>query len=121
MEEDIKILEDMLNKESSIYKRNRRGNKEIKFEVNSNYYNAIENLIAGYKQLEEENRIYGLEGCRVRLKMYIDENYIPTSLVKEKIEELKQKAISYGTFIDKDESFNIQSKISVLQELLGKE
>lgn len=56
MEEDIKILENMLNKESSIYKRNRRGNKEIKFEVNSNYYNAIENLIAGYKQLEEENK-----------------------------------------------------------------
>ena len=42
------------------------------------------------KQLEEENRIYGLEGCRVRLKMYIDKNYIPKSLVKEKIEELKR-------------------------------
>lgn len=46
--------------------------------------------------------------------------YIPVSLVEETIEELKQKAISYGTFIDKDESFNIQSKISVLQKLLEK-
>lgn len=54
MEEDIKILEDMLNKESSIYKRNRRGNKEIKFEVNSNYYNAIENLLTRYKQYEQK-------------------------------------------------------------------
>lgn len=34
------------------------------------------------------------------------------------IEELKQKAISYGPFIDRDESFNIESKISILQELL---
>lgn len=113
MEEDIKILENMLNKESSIYKRNRRGNKEIKFEVNSNYYNAIENLIAGYKQLEEENRIYGLEGCRVRLKMYIDKNYISKSLVKEKIEELKEIADEDN----KDEYIKIQ----VLQELLGEE
>lgn len=53
-----------------------------------------------------------------KIKKYLFENYIPTSLVKEKIEELKQKAISYGTFIDKDESFNIQSKISVLQDIL---
>ena len=52
---DIKILENMLNKESSIYKKNRRGNKEIKFEVNSNYYKAIENLLTRYKQLKKEN------------------------------------------------------------------
>lgn len=34
---NIEILEDMLKTE----KINRRGNKEIKFEVNSNYYKAI--------------------------------------------------------------------------------
>lgn len=38
--------------------------------------------------------------------------------VKDKIEKLRQKAISYGAFIDKDESFNIESKISILQELI---
>ncbi len=43
---------------------------------------------------------------------------ISVPLVKDKIEELRQKAISYGPFIDKDESFNIESKISILQELL---
>lgn len=51
MEEDIKILEDMLNKER-IYKTNRRGIKEIKFEVNSNYYKAIENILNRLKEDE---------------------------------------------------------------------
>lgn len=51
--EDIKILEHMLNKESSIYKKNRRGNKEIKFEVDSNYYKAIENLLQENKASKE--------------------------------------------------------------------
>ena len=45
-------------------------------------------------------------------------DFIPVQKVKDKIEELKQKAISYGPFIDRDESFNIESKISILQELL---
>lgn len=61
----------------------------------------------------------GLDNFIVIRKEKFENNFIPKSLVKEKIEELKQKAISYGTFIDKDESFNIQSKISVLQNLLG--
>ena len=53
-----------------------------------------------------------------KIQHYIDKNYIPKQKIKDKIEELKQKAINYGIFIDKDESFNIESKISVLQELL---
>lgn len=64
------------------------------------------------KQLEEENRIYGLEGCRVRLKMYIDKNYIPKSLVKEKIEEYKACGIEEGDY------HIFQEEINALQDLL---
>lgn len=49
---------------------------------------------------------------------YVKENNIPVQKVKDKIEELKQKRKRYGNFIDKNECFNIESKISVLQELL---
>ena len=42
------------------------------------------------KELEEENRIYVLEGNRVKLELYIKENYIPVQKVKDKIEELKK-------------------------------
>ena len=45
MEEDIKVLEEHL--------------KFIKpFDNNSAYIPALENLIAGYKELEEENKNY---------------------------------------------------------------
>lgn len=54
------------------------------------------------KQLEEENRIYGLEACRVRLKMYIDKNYLPKSLVKEKIEDLEKRGYFEGADAMKD-------------------
>ena len=98
MEEDIKILEDLKNKIN--FNRN-----ESKYE-NSTYRNALENLIAGYKQLEEENKeikkefainteIHKRDEIIKDLKETINclhetdkENYIPKSKVKEKIEEL---------------------------------
>lgn len=70
------------------------------------------------KQLEEENRIYGLEGCRVRLKMYIDKNYIPKSLVKEKIEELKEKEQELSDEQGYWGGSDLLAKIEVLQDLL---
>lgn len=98
----------------------------------NNYYSiwdlkCIEIILSDYKrvlkeneELEEENKSKqkAYDDCYCEYKHYKQFDSIPKSKVKEKIEELKQKAISYGTFIDKDESFNIQSKISVLQELL---
>lgn len=51
---------------------------------------SLRNLIKAYKELEEENRIFALEGSRVSLKIHIDKNYIPVSLVEEKIEELNK-------------------------------
>ena len=52
--------------------------------------NALEDILAEreqkdkrIKELEEENRIFALEGSRVVLKLYIEENYIPKQKVKE--------------------------------------
>lgn len=39
------------------------------------------------KELEEENKIYVLNGDNVKLELYIKENYIPVQKVKDKIEE----------------------------------
>ena len=44
---------------------------------------AIAHLIERIKELEEENRIFALEGSRVALKLHIEENYIPKQKVKE--------------------------------------
>lgn len=41
----------MLNTE----RRNRRGNREIRFEVNSNYYEAVSKLLSDYKRVLKEN------------------------------------------------------------------
>lgn len=50
MEEDIKILREMLNNT----KKNRRGFEEIRFEVDSRCYKAIENILA---ELEKKNKV----------------------------------------------------------------
>lgn len=117
MEEEIEIIQNIIfnkNGDQMNYIDINNGTPDNECET---FITAIEHLIKGYKQLEEENK--QLEAIKDEAIRRYNFESIPKSLVKEKIEELKQKAISYGTFIDKDESFNIQSKISVLQDLLG--
>ena len=77
----------------------------------------IEKLQKENEELEEINNELEAEKNEA-IRRYNFET-IPIKKVKDKIEELKQKAINYGIFIDKDESFNIESKISILKELLG--
>ena len=59
---------------------------------------AIENILlereqdkARIKELEEENRMLALEGSRVRLDLYIKENYIPTQKVKDILNEIQEE------------------------------
>lgn len=47
------MIENMLNTE----RRNRRGNREIRFEVNSNYYEAVSKLLSDYKRVLKENEL----------------------------------------------------------------
>lgn len=80
IEEDIKILE----------KFNPGDEYTEKIKI------AIENILAERKQdkariqeLEEENRIYALEGNRVKLELYIKENHIQKQKVKEGLEDIE--------------------------------
>lgn len=59
------------------------------------------------EKLKEDNTIFALEGSRVALKLYIEDNYIPVQKVEEKIEELIKEGRHYNA-----------NKIEVLQELL---
>ena len=80
---------------------------------------AIENLIKGYKELEEQidKHVY----FETTNPKEIEKNYIPKSKIKEKIEELKNEnyQISLGSEIAFDsEIFKNNLKIQVLQELM---
>ena len=107
MEEDIKILERLVEERElvGIYKTD-----EIVLQ-------AIEHLIKAYKELEEENKTLNernqyLVKYRAKLEKELyesNENYIPISLVEEKIEELIKEGRHYNA-----------NKIEVLQELLEK-
>lgn len=114
MEEDIKILENLLEEgfEAMCYLEAQ----------------AIEHLIKAYKELEEKNRKLK-EHCKEQIKdkqelttALLDS--IPVSLVEEKIKELKEEG-NYKTLENPDGRVHFQAepcdyKIQVLQELLEK-
>ena len=97
MEEDIKILEEQLN----IYKRHLE-NCEKEDCLTSVYYElkkyatAIENLIKGYRELEEENeslvRQYEYQGALMVNEYFSKEEvfelFIPKSKIKEQLDKL---------------------------------
>lgn len=123
MEEDIKILEEMRKKM----------NKTLSHKITKQEFQAIKNLIKGYR--DSENIMENAVKENLELKEYIrdleeqidkhvyfettnpkeiEKNYIPKSKVKEKIQEYK-KIEETSDFIIAD---IIQPKIQVLQELM---
>lgn len=124
LEEKIKIIEslctdDCINKSTVI--------DPLKY--------ALENLLTRYKQLEEENKTLNernqyLVKYRAKLEKELyesNENYIPVSLVKDKIEEydkqrikMEKDDIGVGFTLGKEWS-DLKAKIEVLQELLREE
>lgn len=123
-EEDIKILEEMVEKsrdlrEEDFYKL--IGIKQIQ---------AIATFIKVYKEIEEENKTLNernqyLVKYRAKLEKELyesNENYIPISLVEEKIEELNkliteaQKELGSAS---KEYTIYVYQK-DILQELLEK-
>lgn len=80
------------------------------------FFEFADCLIARIKELEEENRIYVLNGDNVNLEIYIKDNYIPKQKVKNKIEELKLSGGSNGK--DNVENLARELVIEVLEELL---
>lgn len=49
--------------------------------------NALKEKDKIIEKLREDNTIFALEGSRVALKLYIENNYIPVQKVKDKISE----------------------------------
>ena len=126
IEDDVELVKRYL--ENSAYKESdsdffKNGGWEM---VDLEIPKAMANILAEreqkdkrIKELEEENRIFALEGSKVRLELYIKENYIPTQVVIDKIEELKNQ-ISIDICIENnlEKHYELKYKIGVLQELL---
>ncbi len=113
IEEDIKDIEKYI----SFTSKRENFSHDTDWNWNKDLANKIEHILSDYKRILKENKEYYKQ-----LDLdYTEKNFISKQRIKNKIDRLKQKAISYGPFIDKDESFSIESKISILQELLESE
>lgn len=150
MEEDIKILEELLkaSKENDMYEGNKyfksleyfiKEYQDLK-EIEESHRKENGELREKVKQLEEENKTLNernqyLVKYRAKLEKELyesNENYIPVSLVEEKIEELNKEEQELQNSISDEEreeysdaniSFelmDIEIRRSVLQELLEK-
>ena len=132
MEEDIKILEDFIKyfeaeAISTKYRRN------ISITVGEDDIQAIENLIKGYRELEEENT--DLKDLYIRTakhqhkightelgdymlaqigaiptfttwEKYI--TWVPKSKIKEKIEELEKKILEYEAYRERGKETDVE-------------
>lgn len=81
--------------------------------------NALKEKDKIIEKLREDNTIFALEGSRVALKLYIENNYIPVQKVKDKIEYLdkQQKQWLEDRELKASDSEIIFAR-DVLQELL---
>ena len=128
MEEDIKILEEIKKKFEKTMKIIVLGEYSTYvdnsiFEDIKKLINISENLIARYKQLEEENKSKqkAYDDCYCEYKHYKQFDSIPTSLIKEKIEELKKKVEELTDEKGYWGGSDLLEQIKVLQELLREE
>lgn len=145
MEEDIKTLEELLkaSKENDMYEGNKyfksleyfiKEYQDLK-EIEESHRKENGELREKVKQLEEENKTLNernqyLVKYRAKLEKELyesNENYIPVSLVKDKIEEydkqrikMEKDDIGVGFTLGKEWS-DLKAKIEVLQDLLEKE
>lgn len=117
MENNIEMIENMLNTE----RRNRRGNREIRFEVNSNYYEAVSKLLSDYKRVLKENEELKADNYELNNRINDLLDNIPVQKVKDKIEEYKKMLLSCNRFSDVDRIRAINERILELQELIESE
>ena len=138
MEEDIEILEEFIECSKDII-NDMEYVRPIDVTITVDDIQAIENLINRNKELEEIEKAHQEENGKLRekVKELEEENriilnskvgvdlsyddYIPKSVIKEKIEELKPY-IYQGENAPQDFlQYRVKAKIQVLQELLEKE
>lgn len=87
----------MLNTE----RRNRRGNREIRFEVNSNYYEAVSKLLSDYKRVLKENEEIRIKNNAIKREseayaehMIRLDNELNLEKEKSKYEWIRQNCLS---------------------------
>ena len=100
IENDIKILEEfaeICKKGLSLYDQKEEG------EALERVLSEREQDKARIKELEEKNRMLALGGSRVRLDLYIKQNYIPKQKVKDVLQNNRNEIFSF-TYVD-DEQF----------------
>ena len=121
MEEDIKYLEDeIVNNDIVLW----QWFEDLEYDEEAKLRQAIENLIAGYKELKENH----INPSKVRFTYYdnkkgtkvVIEGFISKTKIKEKIEELNLK-LAEDVNGKMDATYNIRFTIQVLQELLESE
>lgn len=123
MEENIKILEEIKN--MFIHLKSYGWINDIKRDIDTDKaIKSIENVESRLKQLEEENKSKqkAYDDCYCEYKHYKQFDSIPTSLIKEKIEELDKEKLKYDNDLriyTLRNTFDFQKE--VLQELLGEE
>lgn len=115
MEEDIKILEEKIKIIESLCTDDCINKSTV---IDPLKY-ALENLITRYKQLEEENKSKqkAYDDCYCEYKHYKQFDSIPTSLIKEKIEELEKANKNWENMYDEDQEYIVElnNKISNLE------
>lgn len=134
MEEYIKVLEEIVETYRSCSVNEEGFDMKVDIGFTKKECEALENLIAGYKQLEEENRTLKAQKIAINNKrkeleeelngfrtgkyitLKVNELYISTSLVKDKMEELNKEIKSCDVT---EAIFKIKQQI--LQELLESE
>ena len=106
MENNIKMIENILNTE----RRNRRGNREIRFEVNSNYYKAVSKLLSDYKRVLKENEelkkskitYEKVRDIQEKNRNIVDNKYIPKQKIKDIIDKIDYDIEKTKEIISKD-------------------
>lgn len=95
MEEDLKILEELLN-----------ANVSFKISPEDRGYKAIENLIKGYRELEEKIKRYEKE-----LDLdYVDNNFISISKIKENIKKYAEQFVETEKIEDELNFYILEDK-----------
>lgn len=124
IEDDVKKVKRYL--ENSAYKESKSdffkngGWEMVDLEIPQAMANILaerERDKARIKKLEEENRIFVLEGNKISLELHIKENYIPKQVIIDKIKEIEKDKDSkyYDKFLCERD---IEKAIEILQELL---
>lgn len=83
--------------------------------------NALKEKDKTIEKLREDNTIFALEGSRIALKLYIENNYTSIQKIKDKIEKYKNMLKTCNKAQDIDRIKAINQRVLGLQELLEEE